>query len=83
MVDGHGGESIEIQVVWRALPGREGVVGRRPGVHSEIERMGVREGVSIPIADGGGVGVRSAGRDGGASLWEVERSGVALSMEKQ
>ena len=49
------------------MPGRAGLVVRHGGVYAEVERARVWEGVSLPAADGGGVGVRGPrGDDRGA-----------------
>ena len=49
-----------------AVPGGERVVGSMPALCGEAEQAGEGDGLGLPVADGGGMGVRVPGRpDGG------------------
>ena len=58
---GDGNEPVGVLELRHAVPDRECVVRRHARFHTEVELAGIREGVRIPIADRGGVGVRGAG----------------------
>src|SRR5207244_9909 len=52
----HGGRQQPVELQGRPAAGRNGVVGRRPGVHQEVERADQGERVCLSPADGRGVG---------------------------